>query len=127
MIPHFSSFFFLFLFPPFIRTLQATDTTRESSPTVIATLVPLLQLPLGGLGHWSLTVSSKHMIDNLSWGTFILWGLFDIIIATGCFFFVKETNGLSLEEAAQPNVFNRDYKFEEDTTSISETLFKPSH
>lgn len=65
------------------------------------------------------------MIDNLSWATFILWGLFNIIIATGCFF-VKETNGLSLEEAAQPNVFNRDYKFEEDTTSISETLFKPS-
>lgn len=34
------------------------------------------------------------------WGTFLLWGLFDAVIATISFFFLRETKGLSLETIA---------------------------
>jgi hypothetical protein len=40
------------------------------------------------------------MITNLGWGTFLLWGLFDAVIAIVAFLFLRETNGLSLEEIA---------------------------
>jgi Sugar (and other) transporter len=40
------------------------------------------------------------MITNLGWGTFLLWGLFDAVIAIVTFLFLKETKGLSLEEIA---------------------------
>lgn len=38
------------------------------------------------------------MIKNLGWGTFLLWGVFDLIIGAGCWLFLKETRGLSLEQ-----------------------------
>lgn len=38
------------------------------------------------------------MIADIKWGTFLLWGLFDLIIAGGSFFFLRETRGLSLEQ-----------------------------
>lgn len=41
------------------------------------------------------------MIRSLGWGTFLLWGLFDIVIAALAFLFLKETQGLSLETIAQ--------------------------
>jgi hypothetical protein len=40
------------------------------------------------------------MITNLAWGTFLLWGLFDAVIAIVAFLFLRETKGLSLEEIA---------------------------
>jgi hypothetical protein len=40
------------------------------------------------------------MITNLGWGTFLLWGLFDAVIAIVTFLFLRETKGLSLEEVA---------------------------
>lgn len=40
------------------------------------------------------------MIQSLGWGTFLLWGVFDVVIAVGSFFFLKETKGLSLEDIA---------------------------
>lgn len=46
------------------------------------------------------------MIKNMAWGTFLLWGMFDAIIAVLAFFFLKETKGLSLEVIAQQS-FNR--------------------
>ena len=39
-------------------------------------------------------------MDNMGWGTFLLWGVFDAVIATLSFFFLKETRGLSLETIA---------------------------
>lgn len=39
-----------------------------------------------------------NMFDNR--GTFLLWGLFDAVIAILTFFFLRETKGLSLEEIA---------------------------
>lgn len=41
------------------------------------------------------------MMTNLGWGTFLLWGVFDVIIAILAFFFLKETKGLSLEAIAE--------------------------
>lgn len=43
------------------------------------------------------------MIRNMGWATFLLWGIFDAIIATLAFFFLKETKGLSLETIAHQN------------------------
>lgn len=40
------------------------------------------------------------MIRNMGWGTFLLWGIFDAIIAVLAFFLLKETKGLSLEAIA---------------------------
>ena len=40
-------------------------------------------------------------MDSMKWGTFLLWGVFDVIIAIVAFFFLKETQGLSLEAIAQ--------------------------
>jgi hypothetical protein len=40
------------------------------------------------------------MITNLGWSTFLLWGLFDAVIAIVAFLFLRETKGLSLEEIA---------------------------
>jgi hypothetical protein len=40
------------------------------------------------------------MITNMGWGTFLLWGVFDAVIAVLTFFFLKETRGLSLEAIA---------------------------
>lgn len=40
------------------------------------------------------------MMANMGWGTFLLWGMFDAVIATLAFFFLKETKGLSLESIA---------------------------
>lgn len=36
----------------------------------------------------------------MDWGTFLLWGMFDIVIACVAFFFLKETKGMSLETIA---------------------------
>lgn len=36
----------------------------------------------------------------MGWGTFLLWGVFDLVIASVAFFFLRETKGLSLEAIA---------------------------
>ena len=38
------------------------------------------------------------MIKNMGWGTFLLWGLFDLVIALYAWFGLMETKGLSLEQ-----------------------------
>ncbi len=40
------------------------------------------------------------MIANLGWGTFLLWGLFDALIAVGAWWGLRETRGFSLEQIA---------------------------
>lgn len=52
------------------------------------------------LFNFIFSLTTPYMIKNLDWGTFLLWGLFDAIIAILAFFFLKETRGLSLETIA---------------------------
>ena len=52
------------------------------------------------LFNFIFSLTTPYMITNLQWGTFLLWGLFDAIIAIFVFFFLKETQGLSLETIA---------------------------
>lgn len=44
------------------------------------------------------TLTTPYMIDNIKWGTFLLWGLFDFCIAAFAIFCLEETRGKSLEE-----------------------------
>ncbi|KAI7478827.1 general substrate transporter [Hortaea werneckii] len=44
------------------------------------------------------TLTTPFMIDNIKWGTFLLWGLFDFCIAFFAWFCLTETRGKSLEE-----------------------------
>lgn len=38
------------------------------------------------------------MIKDMGWGTFLLWGIFDVCIAAFAWFVLTETQGKSLEE-----------------------------
>ena len=47
------------------------------------------------------TLSTPYMINNLGkggWGTFLFWGLCNVVIAICAYLFIKETNKKSLEE-----------------------------
>lgn len=55
------------------------------------------------LFNFVFSLATPYMITNLGWGTFLLWGLFDAVIALLTFLFLKETKGLSLEEIAHNN------------------------
>ncbi|KAI9725815.1 MAG: hypothetical protein M1828_002444 [Chrysothrix sp. TS-e1954] len=44
------------------------------------------------------TLATPYMIASMAWGTFLLWGMFNLIIAILTFLFLKETRGRSLEE-----------------------------
>jgi sugar porter (SP) family MFS transporter len=52
------------------------------------------------LFNFVFSLTTPYMITNMGWGTFLLWGLFDAVIAAFTFFFLRETKGLSLEEIA---------------------------
>lgn len=52
------------------------------------------------LFNFVFSLTTPYMIANMGWGTFLLWGLFDAVIAIVTFFFLRETKGLSLEEIA---------------------------
>lgn len=52
------------------------------------------------LFNFVFSLTTPYMITNMGWGTFLLWGLFDAVIAILTFFFLRETQGLSLEEIA---------------------------
>lgn len=53
------------------------------------------------LMNFVFTLGTPFMIKNMGWGTFLLWGVFDFVIAAGCFVLLKETRGLSLETIAE--------------------------
>lgn len=55
------------------------------------------------LFNFVFSLVTPYMIDGMSWGTFLFWGLADACIAVGTFAFLKETKGLSLEEIAHAN------------------------
>jgi len=55
------------------------------------------------LFNFVFSLTTPYMITNMGWGTFLLWGLFDAVIAVLTFLFLKETKGLSLEEIAHNN------------------------
>lgn len=44
------------------------------------------------------TLSTPYMIKNIHWGTFLLWGMFDFVIAFYAWFVLTETRGKTLEE-----------------------------
>ncbi|KAI0407274.1 putative MFS quinate transporter [Xylaria palmicola] len=53
------------------------------------------------LWNFVFSLTTPYMIASLGWGTFLVWGLFDVVIAVFAFFLLKETRGLSLEHIAQ--------------------------
>lgn len=52
------------------------------------------------LFNFVFSLTTPYMIRNMGWATFLLWGIFDAIIASLTFCFLKETKGLSLEAIA---------------------------
>ncbi|OTB00900.1 hypothetical protein M426DRAFT_65021 [Hypoxylon sp. CI-4A] len=52
------------------------------------------------LFNFVFSLTTPYMISSMGWGTFLLWGLFDVIIAVLSFAFLQETRGLSLEAIA---------------------------
>ncbi|KAI1149659.1 putative MFS quinate transporter [Nemania diffusa] len=53
------------------------------------------------LWNFVFSLTTPYMIASLGWGTFLVWGIFDLVIACFTFFLLKETRGLSLEQIAQ--------------------------
>ncbi|KAI0898824.1 general substrate transporter [Annulohypoxylon nitens] len=52
------------------------------------------------LFNFVFTLTTPYMISSMGWGTFLLWGIFDAIIAIFAFAYLQETRGLSLEAIA---------------------------
>lgn len=52
------------------------------------------------LFNFVFSISTPYMIQNIKYGTFLFWGMCDLLIALGVYAFLKETRGLSLEEIA---------------------------
>ncbi|CAK7231296.1 hypothetical protein SBRCBS47491_007881 [Sporothrix bragantina] len=53
------------------------------------------------LFNFVFSLTTPYMMTGLGgWGTFLLWGIFDAVIAVVSFFFLRETKGLSLETIA---------------------------
>lgn len=44
------------------------------------------------------TIATPSMIASMRYGTFLLWGLFNVAICAFAYFFMKETRGFSLEQ-----------------------------
>ncbi|KAI1763395.1 MFS sugar transporter-like protein [Hypoxylon sp. FL1150] len=53
------------------------------------------------LFNFVFSLTTPYMISSMGWGTFLLWGIFDAVIAVFSFAFLKETRGLSLEAISQ--------------------------
>ncbi|KAI1100635.1 general substrate transporter [Jackrogersella minutella] len=58
------------------------------------------------LFNFVFSLTTPYMISSMGWGTFLLWGIFDAVIAILSFAFLRETRGLSLEAIA-----NQRFKF----------------
>lgn len=52
------------------------------------------------LFNFIFSLTTPYMMESMGWGTFLLWGMFDAVIAIATFFFLKETKGMSLEAIA---------------------------
>ena len=69
------------------------------------------------LWNFVFTISTPYMITNLGWGTFLLWGLFDTVIALFSWTALTETKGKSLEQIAQVDVYASSKDLVEEETS----------
>ncbi|KAI1205516.1 MFS sugar transporter-like protein [Annulohypoxylon truncatum] len=58
------------------------------------------------LFNFVFTLTTPYMISSMGWGTFLLWGIFDAVIAVLAFIYLKETRGLSLEAIAHQHFNN---------------------
>lgn len=89
--------------------------STEKEPTTISILILLqyvseifptrIREPGIGIGvasqwlwNFVFSISTPYMISNIKWGTFLLWGIFDLVIAVVCWLCLEETRGLSLEQ-----------------------------
>ncbi|GAB7347865.1 hypothetical protein MBLNU459_g5395t1 [Dothideomycetes sp. NU459] len=67
------------------------------------------------LFNFVFSIATPYMIRDLGWGTFLLWGIFDLIIGAGSWLLLEETRGLSLEQIAHtvgadsPKDFSSEY------------------
>ncbi|KAI2628177.1 general substrate transporter [Xylaria nigripes] len=61
------------------------------------------------LWNFVFSLTTPYMINSIGWGTFLVWGIFDLIVAVTTFLFLKETRGLSLEHIAQSRYIPRNY------------------
>lgn len=52
------------------------------------------------LFNFVFSLTTPYMMSSMGWGTFMLWGVFDVAIAAISFLYLKETRGLSLEAIA---------------------------
>ncbi|THX70299.1 general substrate transporter [Aureobasidium pullulans] len=50
------------------------------------------------LWNFVYSISTPYMIKDLGWGTFLFWGLADLVIAGGAWWGLDETRGRSLED-----------------------------
>jgi len=50
------------------------------------------------LFNFIFSIATPYMIRNLAWATFLVWGAFDLVIAAVAGVYLRETQGLSLEE-----------------------------
>ncbi|KAI5268959.1 general substrate transporter [Aureobasidium subglaciale] len=73
------------------------------------------------LWNFVYSVSTPYMIKNMGWGTFLFWGIADLVIAGGAWFFLDETRGRSLEDITHTTdrvkSFGEDSRDEGDETS----------
>lgn len=58
-----------------------------------------------------------YLPANIKWGTFLLWGIFDLVIALGVYFLLSETRGLSLEQITHTGIPDTGKPFGEDVDS----------
>ncbi|KAF2721295.1 hypothetical protein K431DRAFT_284911 [Polychaeton citri CBS 116435] len=72
------------------------------------------------LFNFVFSLTTPYMIKNMGWGTFLLWGLFDVIIALGCWWQLQETQGLSLEQIAVGNALKHHKGDEEEVARTSD-------
>ncbi|KAF1346599.1 MFS sugar transporter-like protein [Delphinella strobiligena] len=56
------------------------------------------------LWNFVFSISTPYMVKNMGYGVFLLWGIFDLVIAIGVYFFLVETRGLSLEQITHTTV-----------------------
>lgn len=71
------------------------------TPEIFPTRVRAVGMALSVATHWGFSVcfaiSTPYMIDNIGWGTFLFFAIFDMVNAIGSYFLVKETRGKRLE------------------------------
>ncbi|KAF2157952.1 MFS sugar transporter-like protein [Myriangium duriaei CBS 260.36] len=52
------------------------------------------------LFNFVFTIATPYMIKSMAWGTFLFWGIADLVIGAGVWALLVETRGRSLEEIA---------------------------